>query len=102
MAKGYVDRVFSLGFAYTFEETGGAVGLLKGKKAVIFNTQGTPREQYEAFGMYGAMTKTCDAGVFAFCGIEVINHTFFPAVPFVDDATRRGYLAEVKAVISRS
>lgn len=39
MMKGYVDRVFSYGFAYKYEN-GVQIGLLKGKRAIIINTQG--------------------------------------------------------------
>lgn len=37
--KGYIDRVFSYGFAYRYDN-GRQKGLLKGKQAVLINTQG--------------------------------------------------------------
>lgn len=97
--KGYVDRVFSYGFAYSVNDQG-IVKLLGGKKVVIINTQGTPKEPYEASGMFEAMKKTSDTGIYQFCGMEVLNHIFFPAVPYVDDNARRDYLATVKEVIA--
>lgn len=100
MTKGYIDRVYSHSFAFAIEATG-AVGLLKGKKTIIFNTQGTPGGIYETNGLQDAMKKTSDAGIFQFCGIEVLNHTFFPAVPSVSDAVRKGYLEEVAKVIRK-
>ena len=49
MFKGYIDRVFSHGFAYAIGDKG-IEQLLAGEKVIIFNTQGTPREIYDAIG----------------------------------------------------
>lgn len=95
MVKGYIDRVFSYGFAYKVGEKG-IEGLLKGKKVIVFNTTGTPHDVYEKTGMIEAMKKTSDTGIFAFCGMTVIQHRFFGAVPYVDDAARKGYLEDAK------
>lgn len=43
--KGYVDRVFSYGFAYEYLD-GIPTGLLKAKKALLFSTTGSPNEIY--------------------------------------------------------
>ena len=99
MMKGYIDRVFLHGFAYVYE-AGGIKALLKGKKALIINTTGTPTEMYDANGMSAAMRKTSDMGILGFCGIEVIDHLFFGGVPSVDDAVRKGYLEKVKVAVS--
>jgi len=99
MLKGYIDRVFSYGFAYSVNEQG-IVKLLGGKRAFIINTQGTPQEPYDASGMFEAMKKTSDTGIYQFCGMEVPGHLFFPAVPYVDDSTRRGYLAKVQEAMA--
>ena len=100
MVKGYIDRVFSLNFAYSMG-AGGPIGLLAGKKVVIFNTTGAAREIYDSTGMFDAMKKVSDTGIFNFCGMEVLEHKFFTSVPSTDDATRKGYLSEVKAVMDR-
>jgi len=98
MIKGYFDRVFSYGFAYSVD-AGGIVKLLTGKKAVVFNTQGTPQQVYEQTGMFEALKKTSDMGIYAFCGLEVVSHSFFGAVPYVKDETRKDYLSTVQKVI---
>ncbi|MCX9011867.1 MAG: NAD(P)H-dependent oxidoreductase [Candidatus Methanoperedens sp.] len=100
MIKGYIDRVFSLDFAYAAGEWG-PVGLLTEKKAVIFNTAGATKEIYDESGLFDAMKKTSDMGIFNFCGIEVLEHKFFTSVPSTDDATRKGYLSKVKEVMGR-
>jgi len=99
MLKGYIDRVFSLGFAYAFGPDGPR-GLLGGRKVVIFNTQGALKEEYDASGMTDVMKKASDIAIYSFCGMEVLDHRFFGGVPSVDDATRKRYLAEVKEVMN--
>lgn len=93
--KGYVDRVFTHGFAYSVTSQGMAK-LLTGKKGYLIATQGNPKEYYDAIGMTTAMEKTTDTGIFDFSGIETVEQIFFPSVPSVDDATRKGYLEQVK------
>lgn len=99
MIKGYIDRVFTPGFAFSIGANG-IEKLLTGKKGVIFNTQGQPGEYYEACGMFDSLKKTSDFGIFEFCGIDITHHLFFPSVPYVDDAARKGYLEEVKRVFT--
>lgn len=98
LLKGYVDRVFTYGFAYASVD-GAVTGLLPEKKALLFSTTGTPGEVYEQNGTHQAMKQTSDVGVFHFSGIEVLNHTFFGAVPYVSDDVRKDYLKEVEKVI---
>jgi len=100
MIKGYIDRVFCYGFAYSFDAKG-LVPHLKGKKVLIINTQGTPKAAYDASGMFEAMKMTSDAGIYKFCGLEVIDHVFLPAVPMVKDEVRKGYLAQVKEIVGK-
>lgn len=98
MIKGYFDRVLSYGFAYS-ADAGGIIKLLTGKKAIVFNTQGTPEKIYEQTGMFEALRKTSDAGIYGFCGIEVLSHHFFGAVPYVSDAARKDYLSTVQKTV---
>ncbi len=74
--KGYIDRVFSYGFAYRYDQ-GIQKGLLKGKKTVILNTHGKSHEEYEKTGMDKALTLTSDHGIFMYSGLEIIRHLFF-------------------------
>ena len=101
MLKGYVDRVFSYGFAYEYVE-GTPNGLLKGKKALLFSTTGAPSEMYAANGMHNSMKQATDQGIFNFCGLEQVNHAFFGAVPHVSDEVRKGYLQEVEKIIKEN
>lgn len=76
MMKGYIDRVFSYGFAYRYDQ-GIQKGLLKDKKTVIINTHGKSHEEYEKTGMDKALTLTSDNGIFIYSGLEIIRHLFF-------------------------
>jgi len=99
--KGYVDRVFSYGFAYEYVD-GAPNGLLKGKKALLFSTTGTPNEIYSEIGMHNSMKQTVDQGIFNFSGLEEVNHTFFGSVPHVTDEIRKDYLKEVSKIIKET
>jgi NAD(P)H dehydrogenase (quinone) len=94
--KGYVDRVFSRGFAYDVDPEKGLTGLLDGKKCMVVKTTGGPEEQYEANGLSEALHRTLIAGNFEFCGLEVVLHHTFYAVPFVDRAAREAMLAQFR------
>ncbi|CAM4077472.1 NAD(P)H-dependent oxidoreductase [Zobellia nedashkovskayae] len=74
--KGYIDRVFSYGFAYRYD-AGIQKGLLKGKQTTIINTHGKSQAEYESIGMDKALSLTSDTGVFEYCGLEIEQHFFF-------------------------
>jgi len=95
--KGYIDRVFSHGFAYSIGSQG-VQPLLSSKKAVIFNTTGSPKELYESSGMVKSLNQMMEDGILRFCGIQVLRHVYFNAVPFVSDADRKAMLEEVRRV----
>jgi NAD(P)H dehydrogenase (quinone) len=74
--KGYIDRVFSYGFAYRYDQ-GVQKGLLRGKKTLIVNSHGKSNAEYEATGMDKALILTSDNGIFKYCGLEVQKHFYF-------------------------
>jgi NAD(P)H dehydrogenase (quinone) len=95
--KGWIDRVFSMGFAYRFDEkTGEPVGLLKHKKAVVINTAGAREEDAKASGMTDAINRTEVEGMFTFCGIRKTQHVVFHNVMMPDGKTRTKYLEEAR------
>lgn len=93
MLKGFVDRVFTMGFAFLYDENG-PQPLLKGKQAQIITCSGSPNEYYEGTGMHSAIKKTIDSGIFEFCGYET-THLFFGNVMNGTDEERKGYLASI-------
>ena len=76
MMKGYVDRVFSYGFAYSYTQ-GIQKGLLTGRNAVIINTHGKSHDEYHANGLKQALSLTSDQGIYTYTGLKVVKHLFF-------------------------
>lgn len=95
MMKGYIDRVFSRGFAYDITGLGEIKKLLTGKKVIILNNFGTSYEQYDKSGMLQAMRKVCDRGIFDFCGMEIKEHHFFG---HIDDSSEEERAAHIKVL----
>jgi len=97
ITRGYIDRVFSRGFAYDYAATG-PVGLLPGKKVFIINTMGASLSAYEQIGAFKAMEILMDGEIFRFCGLEVTGHKYFGSVPTVADEDRKKMLEEVAGI----
>lgn len=74
--KGYIDRVFTYGFAYRYDK-GIQKGLFKGKQAVIINTQGKSHQEYHTIGMDLALKLTSETGIYTYCGLNIKKHFFF-------------------------
>ncbi|MGO4888518.1 NAD(P)H-dependent oxidoreductase [Anaerobacillus sp. MEB173] len=76
IGKGYIDRVFSFGFAYRLKDES-PIPLLNNKKAVTICTMGTPSSAAAETGILTSMNHSMDEGIFHFCGITVIEHLYF-------------------------
>jgi NAD(P)H dehydrogenase (quinone) len=96
--KGYIDRVFSYGFAYSYSEEG-INKLLTGKKGLIINTHGTPNEIYDQMGMTEGLKVTSDIGIFEFTGIETVEHLLFGSVPAIGEASLKDMLKQVEETV---
>jgi NAD(P)H dehydrogenase (quinone) len=96
--KGYVDRVFSYGFAYAYGEEG-IMRMLSGKKGLIINTHGSPKDYYDEIGMTAGMKVTSDTGIFEFVGIEPVEHLLFGSVGSLNEEAYKGMLKEVEEKI---
>lgn len=95
--KGWIDRVFSYGFAYSHDSKG-VKPLLAGKKAVIINTAGGAEAPgYDDTGYKDAMVRLTDMGIYKFVGFEVILRRMFFQVPTAGDEARRGMLDLVRS-----
>jgi len=95
--KGWIERVFSLGFAFGMTadawrgDIGGRIPLLNHEKALIIQTTIWNEEAYEA-GLKAAMKVLIDEYALRYPGIKRVEHEYFHAVNGADDATRRAYL----------
>lgn len=96
--KGWIERVFTLGFAFGLTPEGwrgdinGRVPLLKQEKAVILNTTQFNEEAYHSLGLEEAMNRLIDDWALRYPGIGKVEHVYFYAVNGADDATRQSYL----------
>jgi len=95
--KGWIERVFTLGFAFGLTpegwrgDIGGRVPLLRHEKALIIQSTIFDERAYRA-GLKAAMATLIDEYALHYPGIKRIEHEYFYAVHGADDATRRGYL----------
>lgn len=96
--KGYVDRVFSMGFAYEYAEIGPR-GLLSGKKVKIITTSGALEEHDKHTGMTGSIKASVAGGIFGFCGFDEIKYKNCYGVPSVTDPERQKMLLEIKEFV---
>lgn len=102
LLKGYIDRVFTKGFAYRMtDEEGNFEGLLTGKKVVILNNMGFTYEYYEKIGMLNSLRQTADQGIFAFCGMNVVEHRFFGHLDGASKNEREGHVNTLKFIYDK-
>jgi NAD(P)H dehydrogenase (quinone) len=96
--KGWVERVFTLGFAFELSAAGwsgdinGKIPLLKQKKALIISSTIFDEESYLATGNKDAIGKLVDDWCLRYPGIQDVEHTYFYAVYDGNAEKLRGYL----------
>jgi NAD(P)H dehydrogenase (quinone) len=97
--KGWIERVFTLGFAFSLTsagwrgDIGGRIGLLKHETALIINTTIFSETTYEERGLRDAMRRLIDEFCLQYPGISKVEHEYFYAVNMADEKTLQGYLA---------
>ena len=99
IVEGWIDKVLSPPWAFRFKKIFGnygyPIGNLKGKKAVVFCTYGSPQFAIRTFFL-NMPTKRLRRGVFNICGIDDVVYKRFFAVPFVSEEKRKKFLEVVK------
>ena len=76
LIKGYIDRVFSQNFAYSYNNDGSINKLMTGKTISTFSPMGASLEYYEKSGIKSAMDSVF-SGTFLFRGFEVRGIHYF-------------------------
>ena len=97
LLKGWVDRVFSAGFAFQLAAEGPR-GLLCGKRAMLFNTTAFPEAFYRQAGLAQCLDANLAGGILRFCGVEVVTHKYCWGIPFANDQDRQALLAEIRSL----
>jgi NAD(P)H dehydrogenase (quinone) len=77
--KGYVDRVFALGFAYGYAANN-ELGTLRGKKGVIITSAGSTQQDFDSSGKMNAIRTAQDFSTMEFCNIAMLGHLHFGPV----------------------
>jgi len=95
LLKGWLDRVFSRGFAFDFTQTG-VLGLLPQRKALVINTLGGGEATYVNNRWHDLIARPMIEGTLGFCGIAQVVHRAFYEVPTVSIAARRAMLEEAR------
>jgi NAD(P)H dehydrogenase (quinone) len=91
MLKGWIDRVFSFGFAYTAGPDA-SMGLLTGKQILHLTPIGQTLEEYQEMGIAQALQLIAQETTFGFCGMESAGHHLYGRVGDSDMETRAQYL----------
>lgn len=74
MLKGYVDRVFGMGFGYSRFGLEGNQPLLSDRKLVSFTSSGAPQAWVESSGAWDAMRQHFDVHLASVTGLDLIGH----------------------------
>ena len=97
--KGWIERVFTYGFAYSLKPEGwkgdlkGRIPLFKHEKALLISTTLFNELAYDD-GFREAMERLIDDFGFRYPGIKQVEHVYFYSVGAVGDGARRNYLQE--------
>jgi NAD(P)H dehydrogenase (quinone) len=79
--KGYLDRVFTPNFAFSFDEAGTPkMSPLSGKTVSIIQTTGADETFVRSEQLDEAVKNLFSVGIFGFCGMEVVHHEFLMGV----------------------
>ena len=95
--KGWIERVFTLGFAFELSSEGwagdvdGRIPLLRHQKALVINTTVFDEKSYQT-GIEQAMTRLMDDWCLRYPGIKNVEHVYFYAMHDFDVDKRRSYL----------
>jgi NAD(P)H dehydrogenase (quinone) len=96
--KNWIDRNFSMGYAYGYGKTLDD-GPLKSKKAMLIFSTGSPQKFFEESGFKNICYQLMNIGMFKFCGIKALEPFVAYSVAHSDDTQRKKYLDELKAVL---
>ena len=77
--KGYMERVFGMGFAYK-SGRGGNEPMLSGRRLVSISSSGAPMDWVAKTGAWQAMRTLFDTHFAAVCGLEVADHLHFGGI----------------------
>lgn len=93
--KGYVDRVFGMGFGFN-PDFGGMSPALGGRGLISITTSGAPEHWVRDTGAFGALTKLFDTHLAETCGLRIVDHVHIGGM--VSDIGDQAYHETLKTV----
>jgi NAD(P)H dehydrogenase (quinone) len=101
MLKGYVERVFGMGFGYAASEVG-THPLMTGKLLVSITTSGAPNAWVDQTGALQRLRAGFDDHLANVCGFSVLEHLHLGAItPGMRPDAGEGILSDVTALAGR-
>ncbi len=76
MLKGWIDRVFTGGWAYDYAG-GRSSGLLKDRPVLLLASAAADAATYAKYGYDSALAAQIDTGILAFCGLDRVTSQLF-------------------------
>lgn len=73
LLKGWIDRVFTQGWAYDDDASGKLVKKLQRLQVHLLAIGGADQRTYARHGYFGAMKTQIDHGIFGYCGARVVT-----------------------------
>jgi len=95
LLKGWIDRVFSNGFAFSYGE-GGVKGLLKHQKALVIQTAGNTDEELARDKVLEVLQRPMTEGTLEFCGISDVRVRTFGSVSKATPEQFESILTEIR------
>jgi NAD(P)H dehydrogenase (quinone) len=101
MLKGYVERVFGMGFGYgRGADDAGPGPLLRGRMMLSISSSGAPRDWVVETGAWSAVRKLFDEHFASVCGLSVLDHLHFGEItPGITADAVDGCAAQVDAMV---
>lgn len=102
MLKGYVDRVFGMGFGYSRFGLEGNRPLLSDRRLVSFTSSGAPQDWVESSGAWEAMRKHFDDHLAAVTGLNLIGrHNIGGVTPGLREDVVEGHARDIAEIAKR-
>jgi NAD(P)H dehydrogenase (quinone) len=73
LLKGWIDRVFTNGWAYDYSPDTGVVKKLRHLQVHLVAIGGADLRTYARHGYFGAMKTQIDHGIFDYCGARIVT-----------------------------
>jgi NAD(P)H dehydrogenase (quinone) len=100
--KGYIDRVFTMGFGYGPIREGRNTPLLEGRRLLSFSSSGAPKAWLEEEGAWAAIRSLLDRHFAAVCGLQLLDHVHFGDVgPGISESAFEDCMREVDVTVER-